>query len=320
MSHLQNVKKILCVGSVTVDIIIQHASTVPPPGTLRSVENITSHVGGCAANAVADLAKLGLPVAISCLVGNDMFGDFVKKTLFDYGADVRGIASSDRVKTTVSVVCLHESGERSFLYNPASSSAFTDTDISDALLDECDIVFVAGALLLSSFDGTPCARFLRKAREKGKMTVLDTAWDFDDVWLPKIQEALPELDVFMPSYDEATRFSGETDPFAMAAKLHALGPKNVIIKLGKDGALLSFDGEKPYILPTYTAFKAVDSTGAGDSFCAGFLAGQAMGWDVRRSAEFANAVATHCIMAVGASTAIPTVEKVLEFMDTHQIG
>ena len=320
MDCVKNAKKVLCLGSVTVDVIVQHASSVPDPGVLRYVDNITSHVGGCAANAVADLAKLGLPVAISCKVGNDMFGDFIKKTLSGYGADISGIVSSDDVKTTVSVVCLHESGERSFLYNPASTAAYTDTDISDKLLAECDIVFVAGSLLLTDFDGAPCARILRKAREMGKMTVLDTAWDSEDVWLPKIAEALPELDLFMPSYDEATRFSGETEPFAMAKKLHELGPKNIIIKLGKDGALISFAGEEPYILPTYTAFKPVDSTGAGDSFCAGFLAGQAMGWDVRRSAEFANAVATHCIMAVGASTAIPTVEKVIEFMETHTAG
>ena len=94
MDYVKNAKKVLCLGSVTVDVIVQHASSVPDPGVLRYVDNITSHVGGCAANAVADLAKLGLPVAISCKVGNDMFGDFIKKTLSGYGADISGIVSS----------------------------------------------------------------------------------------------------------------------------------------------------------------------------------------------------------------------------------
>lgn len=82
---------------MTVDVIVQHASSVPDPGVLRYVDNITSHVGGCAANAVADLAKLGLPVAISCKVGEDMFGDFIKR----HSADTVQISAESCPLTTL---------------------------------------------------------------------------------------------------------------------------------------------------------------------------------------------------------------------------
>lgn len=311
---------ILCIGSVTADVIIHPADSIPAPGTLRAVESVSLHVGGCAANAALDLAKLGVPVSLCCKVGDDLYGRFVVETMTGSGIDGRGILRDPKVPTTTSVVCVGSGGERSFLYQPGSAAAFAREDIPDALLGECGIVFVAGAMLLSRFDGEPCARFLEKARSLGKITVMDTAWDFDDVWLPKIEAALPCLDWFMPSVDEAARLTSETDPQRIADRLLAMGPKNVIVKLGRDGALLCAAGQPRAVLPTYRSVKAVDTTGAGDAFCAGFLAGLAQGWDYTRCVRLANAVGTHCVTAVGASTGIKPLREILEFMDTHACG
>lgn len=312
-------KKILCIGSVTTDVIVTPVDSVPEPGVLRSVDSVSTHVGGCAANAANDLAKLGVPVVLSCKVGNDSFGDFVKNTAASNGVDTKGVVSGD-IATTVSIVCINSSGERSFLYNPGSAADFKLSDIDDKLIDECDIVFVAGAMLLSSFDGKPCAELMRRARQKGKYTVMDTAWDFDDVWLPKIIDVIPHLDLFMPSVDEAAKLCGLTpdDPNAIADRLFDLGAENVIIKVGKDGALICEKDKPRYTLPTYMSIKPTDTTGAGDSFCAGFLAGLAQGWDYKKSGQFANAVGTHCVMKIGASTGIVSIEETLKFMQEHQ--
>lgn len=312
-------KKILCVGSVTTDVIVSPVDSVPAPGTLRAVNSVSTHVGGCAANAANDLAKLGVPVVLSCKLGNDSFGQFVKDTADSFGVDTKGVVFGD-VSTTVSIVCVNSSGERSFLYNPGSAADFKLSDISDELLSDCDIVFVAGAMLLSSFDGKPCAELMRRAQKMGKFTVMDTAWDFDDIWLPKIREVIPYLDLFMPSVDEAAKLVGLSpdEPDAIADRLFELGAKNIIIKVGKNGALICESGKERYTLPTYLSIKPTDTTGAGDSFCAGFLAGLAQGWDYRRSGMFANAVGTHCVMKIGASAGIVSIEETLKFMREHQ--
>lgn len=312
-------KRILCVGSVTTDIIVTPADSIPDPGTLRSVDSVATHVGGCAANAAIDLAKLGVPVILSCKVGNDSFGDFVIETAKDNGVDIRGVIQDKSVSTTVSIVCVSSSGERSFMYNPGSTSAFVKDDIPDRLVDESDIVFVAGAMLLNSFDGKPCAEFMKEAQIKGKYTVMDTAWDFEDIWLPKVVDVLPYLDLFMPSVEEAAKLTGETDPNKIADRLFDIGAKNVIVKLGKDGALVCPAGRERAVLPTYKSIKPVDTTGAGDAFCAGFIAGLAQGWDYIRSGRFANAVGTHCVMEIGASTGIKSIAETLRFMETHSI-
>ena len=161
---------------------------------------------------------------------------------------------------------------------------------------------------------------MEKARRLGKFTVMDTAWDFQDIWLPKVEAVLPHLDLFMPSVEEAAKLTGETEPHRIADKLLSMGPRSVIVKVGKDGALLCPAGEERVLLPTYRSIKPVDTTGAGDSFCAGFLAGLAQGWDFRQSGALANAVGTHCIMAVGASTGIKSIAETLRFMETHIPG
>ena len=70
-------KKVLCIGSVITDVIVSPADSVPTPGTLRAVDSVSTHVGGCAANAAIDLGRLGVPAVLCCKVGADSFGDFV---------------------------------------------------------------------------------------------------------------------------------------------------------------------------------------------------------------------------------------------------
>lgn len=313
-------KKILCIGSLTTDVIVTPASSVPTPGTLRSVDSITTHVGGCASNAAIDIAKLGAPVLFAGKVGEDSFGSFVRETLNKNGVDTRGLVTDPTVSTTVSIVCIYETGERSFLYQPGSSSALRVEDIDKKLIDEADIVFYAGAMLMQSLDGAPAAEMMKYAKSKGKYTVMDTAWDFEDKWLPKVRDVIPYLDLFMPSIEEAQKITGETEIRDVAKKLFELGAANVIVKAGKDGALVCPAGEAWQMVPTYLGFKPVDTTGAGDSFCAGFLTGLSMGWDYMRAAQFANAVGTHCIQKVGASTGIKPIADILKFMEENQPG
>lgn len=310
-------KRIACIGSVTTDILVKPADAIPAPGVLQSVETVQMHVGGCAANAAMDLARLGIPAELLCLTGNDNFGEFVKTSCRKAGVGVEGIQSRDGIPTTGSVVCISSAGERSFLYCDGSTAAFCETDVNEAVLQASDIVFVAGAMLLNSFDGEPCARLMQRMRAAGKFTVMDTAWDSSNTWLPKIDAVLPHLDLFMPSYDEAVKLSGEIETDRIADFFFDKGVGSVIIKLGSRGAYICETRDSRYTLPTYSGVKPVDTTGAGDSFCAGFLAGLSMGWGYRNSGKLANAVGTHCIMAIGATGAIGSVEKMLQFMKDH---
>lgn len=312
-------KKIFCIGGITTDIIIKSVDRLPSPGSLQSVDSITAHVGGCAANCAIDLAKLGIPAMLCARTGIDNYGAFIRSTAQAVGVDTTALVQKASSVTTVSVVCGHSTGERSFIYSPGSSADFSLEDIDMKLAEACDIVFVAGAMLLSHFDGSPCATFLDQCRKMGKFTAMDTAWDYDDIWLPKIRDSLDQLDLFMPSYDEAVKLSCKDTPEEIAAFFASMGVKNIVIKLGSSGAFLQTeDGNRSYF-PSYAIKEPVDTTGAGDSFCAGLLAGLAQNWSFHESMRFANAVGAHCIMEVGASSGIKPINDILKYMKSNPL-
>lgn len=311
-------KKVLCIGSVTTDVIIKPVDKLPEPGALQYIDSSNMFVGGCASNASIDLAKLGVPVSLVCKLGKDLFGNFVYETAKGYGVDCSGVVFDDDVQTTTSIVCVGSSGERSFLYNCGSTSALTVDEISDEVLADSDIVFIAGALLNHKLDGEPAAKLFKKAQEMGKFTVMDTAFDPTGRWMSGIAAALPYLDLFMPSIEEAQKIAGKESFEDIAKVFFDMGVKNVIIKAGKKGAYIH-EGERKtgYFAPTYLSVKPTDTTGAGDSFCAGFLAGLAQDMSFDKAAKLGNAVGTHCVMEIGASTGIKPLAEIYKFMEEH---
>lgn len=310
-------KKVLCIGSVTTDVIIKPVDALPTPGELQFIDSSSMFVGGCASNASIDLAKLGVPVSLCVKLGKDLFGHFVYDTCKEAGVDVSGCVMDENVQTTTSIVCVNSEGERSFLYNGGSTSAMTDKDIPDSLIADADIVFLAGALLTHGLDGEPAAKMFEKAQKMGKFTVMDTAWDPTGRWMKGVEAALPHLDLFMPSIEEAQKIAGKEDFDDIADVFFENGVKNVIIKAGKKGAYIREGGKKGYFAPTYLSVKPTDTTGAGDSFCAGFLAGLAQDFDFEKSAKLGNAVGTHCVMELGASTGIKPLAEIYKFMEEH---
>ena len=187
-------------------------------------------------------------------------------------------------------------------------------------MENSKIVFVAGTMLIPEFDGPDCALFLKKCKSMGKITALDTAWDSRGRWMKVLAPAMPYIDYFLPSYEEAVQLSGKTELGEIADAFLAMGPHTVAIKNGKKGCFIKTKSGEKYCIPTYERIKPADTNGAGDSFCAGFLAGVAYGWSLLECGRFANAVGTHCVMQVGASTGIKSKAEILQFMKNYENG
>ena len=312
---------VACIGNLVADVITKPVDNVPGAGLLERVESIEVFSGGCAMNAGVDMAKIGIKTAVLGKVGKDSFGTFLKEELIKYGVDVSGLVFDEHTQTSASVVLSSSSGERSFLHCVGANGTYGYEDVDFDVIKKAKIVFVAGTMLLDRFDGEPCAKTLKKAREMGKMTVLDTAWDSKGRWMALLEPCLKYVDVFMPSVDEAAKLAGTEDLDNIADCFFDNGVKHVVIKNGKYGAYLrTAKDAKPVYLPTYTKEKVIDTTGAGDSFCAGFLTGLAKGFSFEECGKLANAVGTFCVMAKGASTGIKSYEEICKYMQTHAAG
>lgn len=305
--------KIICLGILVTDVIAKPVDSVPEKGKLSLVDSVELHSGGCAANTAIDLAKIGEDVGIIGLAGKDAFGTFLLDRLSTEGVEVSGLKFTGATNTSVSLVLSGSDGERSFIHSLGTNAVFAEEHIDMEIIKNCEVLFVAGSLLMPSLDGEPTARILKQAKELGKFTILDTAWDSTGRWMKAIEACLPYLDLFIPSIEEAEMISGFKDEREIARLFMDKGVKNVVIKLGSKGCYIATEKKEEFYIDAFKV-NAVDTNGAGDSFVAGFITGIVNGWDFRQCGIFANAVGAHCVMKVGASMGIKSKEEILSFI------
>jgi sugar/nucleoside kinase (ribokinase family) len=307
--------EVTCVGIVVADVVGKPIDALPPRGRLALVERMELHSGGCAANTGIGLAKLGIDTALIGKVGEDGFGDFLVNRFEKFGIDAGGVARDPENATAATMVLVHGDGERSFLHYLGANATFSLEDVDWPRINSSKIVHIAGALVMPKMDGMPTAELLRKAREAGAQTAFDTVWDATGAWMQKVAPCLPYVDYLLPSFEEARMLAGgRDDPADVAKFLLDAGAQVIGLKLGEGGCYVhAADGTK-FTLPIFPV-QAVDALGAGDAFVAGFLAGIVRGWDLERSARFANAVGASCVTALGATTGVKSFDETLEFME-----
>jgi len=308
-------KKVACLGILVADVIVEPVCKYPEKGVLEKVNSITVHNGGNAMTASINLKKLGVDSAIIGMVGSDMFGEFLKKRLTEANVDTRGLKVSDSTQTSASVLMIDDTGERSFFHCVGTNAVFSADDVDFDIINECDIVFVTGTFLLNTFDGIQTMEFLKKCKEMGKTTLLDVCWDSMERWGSLTDMSLPYIDYFMPSIDEAVCIAGKNDPDDIADVLVSKGAKNVIIKLGSEGSYLRCWGEeKGTVYKSFKVNNVVDTTGAGDSFCSGFIAALSKDKPLDECMVFANAVGAMSVTEKGATNGTKSYEETIEFI------
>jgi len=308
---------VACVGILVADAICKEVNKLPEKGKLALIDSVKLYNGGCAMSAAINMSVLGSKTAMIGKIGDDGFGSYLKGVLVDKNVNIDGLVVEKGGDTSASVVVVDSSGERSFLHCKGTNNTFCYDDVNFDVIENSRIVFVAGAMLMSKFDGEDCAKMLKKAKEMGKITALDTAWDDSGRWMDILGPALQYVDYFIPSIEEAIELSGETDPDKIADVFFDYGVKHVAIKMGSRGSYYreSREAEGKYV-PRFTV-EAKDTTGAGDSFCAGFLYGLSIGLPMRDCCVLGNAVGAHCVQAVGATTGIRPYAEIKKFIEAN---
>lgn len=303
--------EVVCLGILVADVVGKSIEAFPPKGTLARVERMELHAGGCAANTALALTKLGVETAIAGKVGNDGFGDFLAQTLKRQGVDTQGLVRDTAEATSATMVAVDRDGERTFLHYEGANATFTAEDVFWPVIDAAPLLHVAGPFLMPRYMGADNAAVLKRAKEMGKTTTLDTVWDPTGRWMSVLEPCLPFLDYLLPSLAEARLLTGLEAPEDIAQSFLDRGVRAVGLKLGEAGAYLrTAKGEELHVSPF--AVEAVDALGAGDCWVAGFLCGLTLGWDLERIMRFANAAGACAVQALGATTGIRSFEATCE--------
>lgn len=308
---------VVCVGNMCADVLIKPVNRMPEKGKLELIDMVRLQTGGCASNSAVGLSRIGVKTALIGKIGDDGFGSFLKETFKAEKVDISGLKVDPSASTSTSVVPISDDGERSILHCIGVYSSFSFDDIDLEIVKNSKVLFIAGVFLMPQFDGGGTEKLLRLAKASGVTCCMDTAWDSTGKWMEKIEGSLKYLDWFMPSYDEAVQLTGKDSAEDIACCFASRGVKNSVIKLGAKGCFVKPYENSGFFVPAVKNIHAIDTSGAGDSFCAGFIAGLLKGWEPEACAGFANAVGACCVMEMGTTTGIKSLDEILEFMKSN---
>jgi sugar/nucleoside kinase (ribokinase family) len=306
---------VICAGLCVVNFPVFPVDEAVFTHDVNPVDPITLLPGGDAANQAVILSKLGIKTALFARRGDDDFGTILLDLLRKYGRGINldGIRTDTEKATCVCAMLIRPNGHRHFCTHRGALANFCFEDIDTGLITGAKVASIGGVFALSSFDGTGAAAFFKTAREHGVITVADTKHDSYRIGLDGIRPMLRYTDFFFPSYDEAADVSGEKEPEEIAKVFLEAGAEHVGIKLGPKGIYFR-DRRLEWYMPAFPA-KVVDTTGAGDNFMSGFIAGLVRGWDIHHCCLFGSAAAALCVTRVGPVTAVESFDQVEGFMN-----
>jgi sugar/nucleoside kinase (ribokinase family) len=301
---------LLVLGDVNPDLILV-GDVEPSFGQVeRIVDDARLTLGGSGAILACGAARLGLRTTICGVVGEDVFGRFMREELERRGVNVGGLVVDPERPTGLTVV-LARPGDRAILTRTGTIADLRSDRIDRSMLEAARHVHVASYYLQDALrPGLP--DLFERVRANGATTSLDPNWDPSERWDDGLLELLSLADVFLPNAEEATRIA-DVASVDEAARSLAARTGLVVIKAGPDGAIAASGSE--VVRAAAATADTVDATGAGDAFDAGFLASWLGGDPLERSLAIANACGALSTRAIGGVDAQPSMDEVTELLE-----
>lgn len=305
---------ILVIGEINPDIVVADPDPVPTFGEVeRVIGSVTLTVGSSSAIFACGAARLGLRIALCGVVGDDALGRFMLEELARRDVDVTAcLVDPDR--PTGATVILTSGRDRAMLTAMGTIGALDVDAVPLPLIGRARHLHL-GAFYLQESSRDRLPGFFAEAHRRGLTTSFDTNWDPTGHWDGGVLEMLRGTDVFFPNAAEACRIARADDVEVAARTLAAAGAAGrddggpiIAVKLGAAGAV-ACRADGPIVRVPAMAIEPRDTTGAGDSFDAGFLRAWLDGADVRDSLELGVVCGGLSTRAVGGVEGQPTLAE-----------
>ena len=293
---------VVALGISTLDISVNHFDPKWLEADNTPMDGIASFAGGDATNQAIILNKLGKSVRRNTLVGKDDMGDILMARMKSSGLNLASVKRKDGISTSVSLVFVKENGERSIITQHGNNGEMTEAELDYGQIRHCRALSIGSIYGNIKLEPDGIKKALFTAKDSGALTFADLANDKRGDRLRGIMPYLHMIDYFMPSYNQAKLITGETDPNRIIYEFKKIGCNTVILKKNTSGVLLE---SAPYCgwIDAYPVPDVVDSTGAGDAFCACFISATLDGMDAELAARYAVVGAALNCQHFGASTA-----------------
>jgi ribokinase len=289
-------------GALNVDKLYK-VNKIAGPEEEGFVIDFKMECGGSAANTIVGLARLGCKVGFIGKVAMDKEGEILIENFKKENVNTEGIIRAKTGRSGTVMGFVDEKGDRAL---------YVDPGVNDTIkFEETDMNYVSSAefLHLSSFVGEKSLETQKKIVENLPDDVkvsLDPGALYADKGMRELSPIVKRSYVIMPNAVELARLTGEKDYRVGAEKMLDMGVKVVAVKLGSKGCYVT-DGTESHHIEALKV-RVVDTTGAGDAFCAGFLYGLISGKSLYDCGRIGNFVASRCIMKMGARSGLPRLE------------
>jgi sugar/nucleoside kinase (ribokinase family) len=253
-------------GELNVDIILHGAHAFPQPGKEVLVDDVLMTLGSASAICAMGLNRLGNAVTFLGKVGTDSWGQYCVDTLINAGIDAMPVIQDPRLRTGVTV-SITSPRDRALVSYLGAIGALTADDIADDEFRHFPHLHVSSYFLQEGLR-PGCRALFARAHALGLTTSLDPGFDPSERWGRDVVDTLAEVDIFLPNEVELKAIAGVDDVQEALRRLDN-GRTRTVAKLGARGGMTLEDG-RVLAIPAFL-IEPVDTTGAGDSFDAGFL-------------------------------------------------
>lgn len=286
---------VIVMGDLVQDILVELRAPVAY-GT-DTPSHIHLRAGGSGANQAAWICHLGVDTHFVARVGRDLTADLLAAELEQAGVTLHLSRDPERATGKI-VILVDELGERSMFTDRGANLAFSAADLPVEVFQPGGHLHLSGYLFFDAGPREAARSALELARRQGMTTSVDPASVafLEQVGAERFLEWTRGVDLCFPNYEEGSHLSGEEEPEAIAEALLAFYG-GVALKLGGEGAIWAGEGGTLH-LPAEPA-SPVDTTGAGDAFCAAFLAAWLGGADPARSLRRALVTAARAVGRIG---------------------
>lgn len=305
---------VVAVGDLNADLILAGDVTPVFGQVEKLIDDATLTMGGSTSIFACGAARLGLRVAFVGKVGRDPIGDYLLDTLQARGIDIAGVHRDDRVKTGLTTV-LSRGVDRAMLTYLGTLGILAYADVDWSIVERARHLHMGSYYMLDTLRPN-VPRLFGEAQARGLSVSLDTNYDPTEQWDGGIAAALAHVDIFLPNETEA-RAIGRGATWQEGLDHLANMVPTVALKRGGDGAIARRGAEIAEARPLPVT--VVDTTGAGDSFNAGFVYGHLAGWSLQRTVDFAAACGSASTRAAGGIDSQPTVEEAVELLTENHI-
>lgn len=308
-------KDIVAIGEVLVDLTQTGMNQL-------GVGQYAANPGGAPANLAVAASRLGARTAFVGKVGRDAFGNYLRAVLNENHVDTTGLLTDEREHTTLAVVSVDETGERSFTFyrDPSADVNLDAREIPEDLLKNTRVLHFGSVSLTAEPARSATLYAAKKARENGCLVSYDpnyraSLWESPEEAIREMKDALPLCDILKISDEELPLLTGTDDPVEGSRILAGLGIRLIFITLGANGAFFRL-GEDTGSVPGIKV-KVGDTNGAGDTFFGAALS-KLVKEDlnkltlnrVEEIAAFANKAASITTSRHGAIPAMPRLEEI----------